>query len=156
MNFEEFLWTLVCRLPGTVPRKIFCSFSQIHIWKTNLWNVKKKSNVWNFDLDQKWQSDFFQNLRSCAPEVNFIYGYKRNLRKGDLFKLIRVRVEKQLCEAQKKWKTNVWNLVQGRKMAKSACLRQEEVFFFLGTVKRRAKESYLSCLESDLKNKFLK
>ena len=54
-----------------------------------------------------------------APAIrgNFFY-YNQKMRKRKFFKLVRIRFEKQISEVQKKWKTNVWNLVLGEKITK--------------------------------------
>ena len=40
------------------------------------------------------------------------------MRKGKFFKLVRVKFGKQVYELKKKWKTNVWYLDLGEKIAK--------------------------------------
>ena len=39
------------------------------------------------------------------------------MRKVKFFKFVRIRFEKRVSEVRKKWKTNFWNLVSGKKMA---------------------------------------
>ena len=45
---------------------------------------------------------FFQKACAGANEGNFFSGYSQKVRKGDFFKVIRVTIEKQVCEVQRK------------------------------------------------------
>ena len=88
---------------------------------------KWKTNVWSLDLDQKM--NFFSRYACSRHMGQFFYDYYRTVRKWKFFKLVRIRFEKQVSEVQKKWKTNVWNLGLGEKMAKlffskNVCLLQ--------------------------------
>ena len=68
-------------------------------------------------------------------------------------------LKKKIPDVRKKWKANVLNLDLGQKMAnshKASRARPQEVNSFPGTTSRCAKESSLSWLESELKNKSVK
>ena len=62
---------------------------------------------------------------ACAGGGNLVSKYNQKIGKGEFFKLVRVRFEKQVSEVRKKGKTNVWSLDLDKKM---------ENYFFLQKV----------------------
>ena len=76
--------------------------------------------------------------------------YHQKVYKSDFFKLLRLRVDKQVSEVRKKGENNVWNLDLGQKWPvyflffKHCVLAPQEVNLFQGTTKRCKEEIYLN------------
>ena len=109
---------------------------QVDLNQENNLEYKKKwkTNVWNLDLGQN--INFFFKKRMLLPlEVIYFLSYYKRMRKEKFIKVLRVSFEKQVFERRKKWKTNVWNLELGEKMAElfyfpKFLLAAKEVIFF--------------------------
>ena len=116
--------------------------------KSLMYKKKWKINVWSLDLGKK---------NASVIESNFFYYYQR-IHKEKLFLVIKVRIEKQVFEVRKMWKTNIWNLHLSEKNGSffffKICLlaAKEVALFFLIITKRCAKRSSLSVWESNSKN----
>ena len=73
-------------------------------------------------------------MRARAIVCKFFSSYNQKMRKGEFFKLAKIRIKIQVYEVRKKWKTNVWNLELGQKILKlffqktRACARGGENF----------------------------
>ena len=59
----------------------------------------------------------FQKMQARVTGTNFVSGYNQSLLKGDLFRLVKIKIENKIFKVRKKWKANVWNLDLSEQMA---------------------------------------
>ena len=54
------------------------------------------------------ENSFFSSKMCASPLGRYFLKHKQKIRTWEFFKLIKVRFENSVSEAQKKWKLNVW------------------------------------------------
>ena len=88
--------------------------------KSPMYEKSEKNNIWNHELGEKMcKFNCFKKKRARVIRGNIFSGYSQEMRKQNLCNFVRVKIEKQVSEVQKK---NVKNLDVGQKMKKTLIL----------------------------------
>ena len=117
---------------------------------------KRETNVWKSLFGSKVAELFFSKNVCSRSEGLFLSGYNQIVHKGELFKLIRVRIKKKLVsKVQTKWIINVWISIWLKKKLKlyfpqkvRACITGDECFFLGATKKVQINDLWASHSQS--------
>ena len=95
--------------------KLFSQFVWKYHKEIDLWGVTPRISIW-----VKKKGKLLFSKVACLRHRRVLFSrYYQKMRKGELFKLLRIKIEKIVSEVRKNKKNNLWNLNLGQNMAKT-------------------------------------